>query len=210
MTNPWEEISLSDYEKHMSLESVKQLQAMNELMKKQFTSYPTTSAMVLGIAGGNGLEHINPAKYQKVYGVDINQAYLTAVKARYVALGDILVCHRIDILNEADKLPNAELLIANLLIEYIGYDAFKKAVLQSQAQYVSCIIQLNIADTTWVSDSPYLHAFDGLNCVHHQIEAKVLIKAMNDIGFKLLKTEEYPLPNGKKLIMLDFMGGHLA
>ncbi len=27
--NPWEEISLSDYENHMSLDSVKQLQAMN-------------------------------------------------------------------------------------------------------------------------------------------------------------------------------------
>ena len=29
--NPWEEISLSDYENHMSLDSVKQLQAMNEM-----------------------------------------------------------------------------------------------------------------------------------------------------------------------------------
>lgn len=29
--NPWEEINLDDYEKHMSLDSVKQLQAMNEI-----------------------------------------------------------------------------------------------------------------------------------------------------------------------------------
>ena len=29
MNNPWEEISLDDYEKHMSLDSVRQLQAMN-------------------------------------------------------------------------------------------------------------------------------------------------------------------------------------
>ena len=29
--NPWEEISPSDYENHMSLDSVKQLQTMNEI-----------------------------------------------------------------------------------------------------------------------------------------------------------------------------------
>ena len=40
MTNPWEEISLDDYEKHMSLESVRQLQAMNAIMKEQFAAYP--------------------------------------------------------------------------------------------------------------------------------------------------------------------------
>lgn len=58
MSNPWEEISLSDYENHMSLDSVRQLQAMNSIMKKQFEGYPVKTAMVLGIAGGNGLEHV--------------------------------------------------------------------------------------------------------------------------------------------------------
>ena len=33
MKNPWEEIRLDDYENHMSLESVRQLQAMNGMMK---------------------------------------------------------------------------------------------------------------------------------------------------------------------------------
>ena len=43
MSNPWEEIALSDYENHMSLDSVKQLQAMNSIMKKQFGSYSPKS-----------------------------------------------------------------------------------------------------------------------------------------------------------------------
>lgn len=33
MKNPWEEIPLADYENHMKLDSVRQLQAMNEMMK---------------------------------------------------------------------------------------------------------------------------------------------------------------------------------
>lgn len=34
MKNPWETIKLSDYENHMKLDSVMQLQAMNNMMKK--------------------------------------------------------------------------------------------------------------------------------------------------------------------------------
>jgi len=42
--------------------------------------------MVLGVAGGNGLEHIDPDKYQTVYGVDINDEYLHVVEKRYADL----------------------------------------------------------------------------------------------------------------------------
>ena len=69
MTNPWEEINLDDYEKHMSLDSVRQLQTMNSIMKDQFEDYPVDTATVFGIAGGNGLEHVSTEKYSKVYGI---------------------------------------------------------------------------------------------------------------------------------------------
>lgn len=202
--NPWEEISLSDYETHMSLDSVKQLQAMNEMMKKQLAAYPVTTVMVFGIAGGNGLEHVDKQKYKKVYGIDINEAYLAAVKERYAELGDTLECRRIDMISESDSLPESELVIANLFIEYVGYEAFQKGVLKSEAKYVSCIIQINTDEVSWVSDSPYLHAFDGLDTVHHQIGEKALVKAMKEIGYRPLKINEYLLPNGKKFVMLDF------
>lgn len=202
--NPWEEINLSDYENHMSLASVKQLQAMNEMMKRQFATYPVTTAIVFGIAGGNGLEYVEKEKYKKVYGIDINEAYLAAVKERYSELGEALECRRIDMISESDKLPEAELVIANLFIEYVGYEAFQRGVVSSGAKYVSCIIQINTDEKAWVSDSPYLHVFDALDAVHHQIEEKALTKAMEEIGYRLLKTDEYLLPNGKKFVMLDF------
>ena len=69
MNNPWHEIRLSDYENHMSLDSVKQLQTMNTM------TYPVCTAMVLGVAGGNGLEHICRKKYKAVYGIDINAEF---------------------------------------------------------------------------------------------------------------------------------------
>lgn len=47
MKNPWEEIPLTDYENHMGLDSVMQLQAMNEMMKGQLEAYPVSDVMIL-------------------------------------------------------------------------------------------------------------------------------------------------------------------
>ena len=204
MSNPWEEISLDSYEKHMSLDSVKQLQTLNLLMKRQLQSYPVTSAMILGVAGGNGLEHISLDKYGKVYGVDINSDYLDAVKTRYKDLEGTLECVKADIINEADKLPSAQLVIADLFIEYVGYDAFTAAVLLTSAEYVSCVIQINLDSRQWVSDSPYLHEFDGLDEVHHQMDETSLIAAKTGVGYSHILSEKEPLPNGKCLVRVDF------
>lgn len=204
MINPWEEISLSDYENHMKLDSVMQLQSMNQMMKSQFGAYPVSSVMILGIAGGNGLEHIDRKKFQKVYGVDINREYLTAVMERYSEISDILECIQLNLMEEVDRLPKAELLVANLLIEYIGYDCFSKIAKQVQPGYISCIIQINM-DDGWVSDSPYIHVFDNLDKVHHQIEEDSLIQTLNGIGYQLITRIENPLPNKKKFMRLDFV-----
>ncbi len=197
-----EKIPLSYYENHMKLDSVMQLQTMNQMMKGQF-GYPANSVMILGIAGGNGLQHIDANKFKNVYGIDINEKYLNAVRERYSNISDILECIQLDLTTETDRLPKAELLIANLLIEYIGYDCFQKAVEQVKPKYVSCIIQIN-TDDSWVSDSPYIHAFDDLDKVHHRIEESSLLRVMKEIGYKTIKQLENALPNGKKLVQSDF------
>ncbi len=203
MQNPWEEIALSDYENHMKLESVRQLQALNRMMQAQLAAYPAESVMILGIAGGNGLEYIRPEQ-KTVHAVDINGAYLRAAAERYPALAGRLRCLQLDLITEAEKLPQAELLLADLLIEYIGYGAFQRAVRQAAPAYVSCVIQINADAAEWVSDSPYLHAFDGLDAVHHQIAEQPLNEVMRKIGYTGVLRDAEPLPNGKSLLRLDF------
>ena len=204
MNHPWEEIRLEDYEQHMALSSVGQLQALNILMKDQLESCPARTAMILGIAGGNGLEHIRKEKYGTVWGVDINEAYLRAAAERYPELRGILRCLCLDLAKEPEKLPQAELVIADLLVEYIGYEAFQKVLLHVRPAWVSCVIQINGDEVEWVSDSPYLHAFDRLDEVHHQMEAVALTKAMNAIGYEEILRSAEPLPNGKQLVRLDY------
>ncbi len=163
--------------------------------------------MVLGVAGGNGLEHIRQDKYRVVYGVDINGDYLRTVSERYAELSGVLKCLKLDLINDTDQLPEAQLLIANLLIEYIGYDIFQKVICKVNPEYVSCVIQFNTDDKQWVSDSPYLHAFDRLDEVHHQMDENLLMTKMTEIGYKDILQTRTPLPDGKGLTRIDFLKG---
>ena len=205
MSNPWEKINLSDYENHMSLDSVYQLQSLSEMMREQFYTYDVNSIMILGIAGGNGLEHIDGVRIKKVYGVDVNKDFLEECMIRHPELQGVFEPIHADLLSEDLQLPESQLLIANLLVEYIGYDCFEKVVELVRPEYVSCIIQINTGDS-FVSDSPYLHAFDCLDEVHHQMEENELIACMKNVGYTVQKMEERELPNGKKFVRIDFKG----
>ena len=203
MRNPWVGITLSDYENHMKLGSVGQLQVLNRIMADQLYRYNTASVMILGIAGGNGLDHIQPGSYNKIYGVDINTDYLAACKMRYPALDGIFETISTDLTADQRMLPQADLVIANLLVEYIGYDCLKRVIRLVHPKYVSCAIQINV-DDSFVSESPYLQAFDSLKEVHYKISEDGLTQAIQKIGFTLCFSEVYPLPNGKILQRLDY------
>lgn len=203
-TNPWKNIRLSDYENHMSYEGVEQQRVLNKIMKDQFGDYPVSSAMILGVASGNGLEHIDTKKYKKVYGIDINDEYLKALRERYSYLKDVLECILLDLNTEYDRLPNAQLLIADLLIEYIGYDTFVNALGKAEPDIVSCIIQKNTDTKAWVSSSPYIHAFDCLDTVHHQMDEHELDMVMDRVGFRKIRQVSEDLPNAKALVRIDY------
>lgn len=57
--NPWTEVDLADYEGHMDLDSVGQLQALDSMMADQSRNHP----------GGNGPRHAD-GPFDRVYGVD--------------------------------------------------------------------------------------------------------------------------------------------
>lgn len=200
--NPWKHIGLKEYESHMRLASVMQLQAMDRMMEDQLYHYNVSSVMILGIAGGNGLNHVKKEKFRAVYGVDINNDYLKQCAARYPLLKGCFYPVEADLTDNA-KLPEAELIVANLIIEYIGYENFQRAINKVCPKYVSCIIQVNTG-TGFVSDSPYLHVFDGLNEVHHDIDKKGLTIAMKEIGYFFIMEDMEKLPNGKALLRLDY------
>ncbi len=203
MKNPWEEIGLTDYENHMKWDSVGQLQALNALMKEQFEAYPAKTILILGVAGGNGLEHIDPGKTEKVLGVDINKAYLAECAKRHPQMKDVLELRRLDLTKDCASLPPADLLVADLLIEYIGCACFQSVVRQSAPSYVSCVIQEK-SGAEFVSRSPYAQAFYRLSSVCREVDGELLQEAMKEAGYSLALRRQVPLPKGAALVRLDF------
>ena len=59
MNNPWLQLSLADYEGHMSSPEVQQLAALSDLFAEALAICRPASLAVVGVAGGNGLDRID-------------------------------------------------------------------------------------------------------------------------------------------------------
>lgn len=201
--NPWEDLLLEDYENHMRLENIRQLQTLNNIIKEQLYRYDVRTVIILGIAGGNGLEHVDTSRLDAVYGIDINQDYLDACRIRFSGLGDALILKKMDLTNEGIVLPEADLLIADLIIEYIGIDPFVNGLRKSRPAFVSCVIQKNY-DAAFVSDSQYTQAFSAISEIHQDVDEEKLVGSMKASSYELIYNDEVFLPNSKSLVCLDF------
>jgi hypothetical protein len=154
--HPWREIDLDVYERHMSDARVGQLQRLHDITAEQLTCYPSRTIGVLGIAGGNGLDLVDPETTDAVYGYDINPGYLAACETRYrKALEDRL--HLIETsIDRSLRIEPVDLLIANLIIEYIGTEEFVAFVAANAGSIgvLSCVTQRNDA-AAFVSTTDY-------------------------------------------------------
>lgn len=119
-TNPWLNIPLEDYERHMSHHMVGQLTLLNSLTKKYLDEIKPETAVFLGVAGGNGLEHINNSITRRVIGIDINQEYLDTALKRYEHAIPSLQLMNLDITKHAKSICRADFVWAALVLEYTG------------------------------------------------------------------------------------------
>jgi hypothetical protein len=115
--NPWLHLPLERYEFHMS--EVRQDEPLAELFGEALAFCRPRSLAILGIAGGNGLDRIDPSLTMRVVGVDINRSYLACVAERYRSLPG-LELHRLDLAFETPAFAPVELVHAALLFEHAG------------------------------------------------------------------------------------------
>ena len=104
MSNPWLAVPLSEYEQHMSSVEVQQLGALSDLFAEAIGHCRPLSIAVLGIAGGNGLDHIDSSLTARVVGLDLNPQYLEAVRERYSHLPG-LELHCVDLSEQLHRQP---------------------------------------------------------------------------------------------------------
>ena len=210
--HPWTAIPLDIYERHMASDQVYQTQTINQATHDRLKRYEHDHILMLGVAGGNGLDRIEPAEVQTVHGVDVNEAYLAVCRERYPALQGKLQTLCMDLGNRSswELLPPADLIIADLFIEYVGMTSFTSSLawyrehLPPKSPVVlSCITQRNNG-VGFVSESPETSTFDRLLEIHHDIDADELYCALESQGIERIENITYHMPNGKDLIRQDF------
>ena len=202
--NPWIKIDPEDYEQHMSHSSVYQLQTLNNITKDQYSRYMPETLVIFGVCTGNGLEHISNEFTRETYGIDINNSFLEICRKRYSdKIKNLnLVC--LDVNTSYFDKTKADLVIANLFIEYTGIDRFIEQIniLKKKGTVVSVIIQKNNTNS-FISDSG-INTLGMLSVFHDEINDKELELKLKENNFIKLKKNNYDLPNGKQFIRIDY------
>ncbi|MHC1739267.1 MAG: class I SAM-dependent methyltransferase [Ignavibacteriaceae bacterium] len=203
MNNPWLNISLEDYEKHMSLSSIAQAQYLSSFFQISLTLYHPKSVAILGCAGGNGLEKINPEITQRVVCVDINPAFVRTAEERYnsVTGNTEFLCG--DISSGEIIFSSVELIFASLLFEYVDIDSALENIgkLICKDGKLAVVLQVPNPDIPEVSPSPY-KSLEILSEVFSFVTPEKFIGACESKGFNLILRNKTKLNSGKEFIEL--------
>jgi len=119
MPSAWLSVTLDDYEGHMGPAGVQQLDALSDLFAEALAYTQPESVAILGIAGGNGLDRIDPAITKRTVGFDVNPSYLDAVPKRYPNFRG-LELHCCDLATEPVNAAPVALVHAAVIFEHAG------------------------------------------------------------------------------------------
>jgi hypothetical protein len=117
--NPWLALPLEDYEGHMGSDAVNQLAPLADLFGEALARLRPKSVALLGVAGGNGLQHVDGTITSRVVAIDVNAEYLAATRARFPDLRG-LELHQVDLEHDAVDLEPVALVHAALVFEHAG------------------------------------------------------------------------------------------
>jgi len=204
MSNPWLNVPLSDYEGHMSAAEVQQLSALSDLFKRALTLRCPASLAILGVAGGNGLDHIDPTCTKRILGIDFNPSYLEATRQRYAALPGLeLQC--IDLSTDVVPLAPVNLVHAALVFEHAGVElCLENAVsLVAAGGALSVVLQLPSTSEAGVSPTPF-PSMQTLKSHFTLVDPVWFRQTMESRGFRLTHEFRRSLPAGKSFWLALF------
>lgn len=197
ISNPWLAVPLSEYEQHMSSAEVQQLSVLSDLFAEAMGRCRPSSLAVLGIAGGNGLNHVDSRVTTRIVGLDINPQYLEVVRERYSCLRGLeLYC--VDLSEQRVDSEPVQLVHAALIFEHAGTDrCLENAVaLLVPGGSLSVVLQLPSESAPTVGASPF-PAIQRLKSHVSLISSAWLRKSLEGRGFRLIYQTTRALPAGK-------------
>lgn len=202
--SPWNEIPLEDYENHMSHNSVGQLEVLNSLTKKYLNKIKPRTCLFLGVAGGNGLEHIDNTITQNVIGIDINQGYLDKAKERYEEIITSLKLIKFDITTDTKVFCKADFIWAGLVLEYTGIDKSLEFSINNLQRDGNLIISIQSNNGVQSVSQSGIESVQKVGSIFQLINPDILVQKAIKLGLKLIENEESFFPNGKSLKTFHF------
>jgi hypothetical protein len=205
MDNVWNTIPLEDYELHMQHETVGQLDLLSNLTKKYLRILNPEIVLFLGIAGGNGLEHIDNEVTSQVFGIDINQTYLDETKKRFKDKIPNLNLLNIDISSRVKKeITKANLIWAALIFEYVETDTCFEFINNNIQEngYLVVTIQENNGVSS-VSQTG-IETIKSAGQLFKLVSESDLVSVADKFGFVKTDFEEHILLNKKSLKTYTF------
>ncbi len=197
MSNPWLTVPLSEYEQHMSSVEVQQLGALSDLFAEAIGRCRPLSVAVLGIAGGNGLDHIDSSITARVVGLDLNPLYLEAVRDRYSHLPGLeLRC--VDLSEEHVEFEPVQLVHAALVFEHAGVGCCLENALSMivPGGNLSVVLQFRTESGETVGTSQF-SSIQNLKSHFSLISPAWLCESLAGRGFRLIHETTRALPAGK-------------
>jgi ubiquinone/menaquinone biosynthesis C-methylase UbiE len=204
--NPWLDIPLSDYEGHMALPEVGQSQMLSDQLAELLAAHRPRSVALIGCAGGNGFERIDPDLTLRVVGVDINADYLAAARHRFDGVFQSLLLLCADAQSDELAFEPVDLVFGGLIFEY----ADARAVLRNLIARIhgggvlAAVLQLPAMARTNVTPTTF-SSLERLADIMRLLPPEELIGEARDAGLTLSSTLKLELPTGKSFQSLVFL-----
>lgn len=202
--NPWLDIPLVDYEEHMAHSAVGQHQLLSSLTKKYLQSTKPLSCIFLGVAGGNGLEHVDPSITKKVIGIDINALYLEAANTRHSSSIGCLELLQLDITTDTDTIERSEFIWVALIAEYTGVDRCLEFVKNNLVPTGHAVISIQSNNNAQSVSASGIDSVKKLGPIFSEVNPSELLLKATQAQLTLVGQEENFLPNGKSIKTFHF------
>ena len=204
-TSPWLNVPLSDYESHMASPSVGQATLLADVFGATLARLKPGSIAVLGAAGGNGFDRIDPAVTTRIVAIDINQHYLAALSSRLAHRLPGLELRAVDVSGQNLHIEPVEFVFAGLFFEHVdpGRALVTLQHLTAAGATLVTVLQQPGVDQPAASPSPY-RGLEPVGAAMRLIESRTFAARAGASGFSLVSSQYMTLPSGKSFAVLEF------
>jgi SAM-dependent methyltransferase len=209
LTNPWNTISLADYEAHMALPTVGQAALIANELSRAGEAHGPASIAVLGCAGGNGLERLLGGSARRVVALDINRDYVATVEARFRGRIEGLEAIVGNVEDDAQVFDPVDLIYAALLLEYVDLGRALKFMRRhcQPAGILVVVLQLPSTEIAHITPSPYVSLRE-LEPIFRFVSPTELGRLAAEAGFQTMGSRIVTASGGKSFSLQEFRASH--